>query len=188
MREAIETGAFRGLDQQAADEFTRRRYTITSKSGERIKLDCEPKPPFRQRTGKSPDLADARCIALDCVAAAGVVLRSIRSDYDIEPSNDPSAWGKAESARVNAYQRTLGRADLDVTACQTRIAEADHQLDRLVHPPKVRVTSSTAPVQEVRWALTTDAPADADDLEDCDRAHRAEVVRGMQRRLNEVLR
>jgi hypothetical protein len=188
MRECVETGAFRALDEHAADEFCRRRYTITSKSGDRIRLDVEPKLPFRQRTGKSPDLADARCIALDCCAAAGVSLKPIRSDHDADPQNDPFAWQFAEAGRITAYTRGLSRPDLDMVTYEARVAEANYAIDALEHPNPFRKVVTGVPVAETRVPVRVGAPASEADLDAANLAHASGVRRDTFRRIADLTR
>ena len=53
-----------GVGPDLAQEITARNYDLV-KSGS-LKVKIEPKPEFKGRFGRSPDLADAAFLALDC--------------------------------------------------------------------------------------------------------------------------
>ena len=62
-KELMRTGQVRGICKELAREMCERRY-ITDKSGT-LRLRVEPKSEMKERTGKSPDVADAAFILLD---------------------------------------------------------------------------------------------------------------------------
>ena len=63
-KELMRTRQFFGVDSDLAQEIVGRTYEMV-KTGS-LKVRIESKPEFKQRIGKSPDLADAAFLALDC--------------------------------------------------------------------------------------------------------------------------
>jgi hypothetical protein len=63
-KELMRTRQFFGLDSDLAQEIVGRNYELV-KTGS-LKVRIESKPEFKQRIGRSPDLADAAFLALDC--------------------------------------------------------------------------------------------------------------------------
>ena len=53
-----------GVDADLAQEITNRNYDLVKSSTLRVRI--ESKPEFKSRFGRSPDLADAAFLALDC--------------------------------------------------------------------------------------------------------------------------
>lgn len=65
-KELMTHGQLKGVCRDAVVEMTARKYS-TSKSGDYLKLQAEPKSDMKSRIGKSPDIADALFILLDLV-------------------------------------------------------------------------------------------------------------------------
>lgn len=63
-KELMRTRQLYGIDAELAQEMCARNYDML-KSGT-LKMKVEPKPEFKARFGRSPDLADAAFLALDC--------------------------------------------------------------------------------------------------------------------------
>jgi len=63
-KELMRTRQIFGVDNDLAQEIIGRNYELV-KTGS-LKVRIESKPEFKQRIGKSPDLADAAFLALDC--------------------------------------------------------------------------------------------------------------------------
>lgn len=63
-KELMRTRQLFGLDSDLAQEIVGRNYELV-KTGS-LKVRIESKPEFKQRIGRSPDLADAAFLALDC--------------------------------------------------------------------------------------------------------------------------
>jgi hypothetical protein len=53
-----------GVDSDLAQEITNRNYELVKSGTLRVRI--ESKPEFKSRFGRSPDLADAAFLALDC--------------------------------------------------------------------------------------------------------------------------
>lgn len=64
-KEFMRTQQLRGIGPDLAKELTSREYELT-KSTNNLKVKIETKPDLKARLGKSPDLADAAMVALDC--------------------------------------------------------------------------------------------------------------------------
>ncbi|MGB0790266.1 MAG: hypothetical protein ACPGRT_02185 [Flavobacteriaceae bacterium] len=63
-KELMRTRQVFGVKSDLAQEITARNYDMVKSGGLRMKI--ESKPEFKSRFGKSPDLADAAFLALDC--------------------------------------------------------------------------------------------------------------------------
>jgi len=63
-KELMRTKQIFGIDSELAQEMTARNYDMV-KSGT-LRMKIESKPEFKSRFGRSPDLADAAFLALDC--------------------------------------------------------------------------------------------------------------------------
>ena len=73
-RELLMSGQLRGLDTETAVELCSRRY-----EDDRKKIVVETKDEYKRRHGKSPDLGDAACFALDAARTLGLVVRQVGS-------------------------------------------------------------------------------------------------------------
>lgn len=71
-RELLMSGQLRGLDPETAVEFCSRRY-----DDEKRKVVLETKDDYKKRHGRSPDLADAACFALETARRLGLVVRQV---------------------------------------------------------------------------------------------------------------
>jgi hypothetical protein len=183
-REVVEAGAFRGLREDAAQEFAHRRYSVRSKTGHAVLLDVEPKDAYRARMRSSSDLADATSCALEAVAASGVTLRPIRSDYDREPAHDPTARLAAEARVARVHSSTTSNPDADPLLRQSRLEAVAHDLARLQHPHGARVAVVPGRT-ELRMAVHSGPPDDDDANADAnavaDAANRRALLRGLGR-------
>jgi hypothetical protein len=63
-KELMRTKQIFGIDSELAQEMTARNYDMVKSGSLRMKI--ESKPEFKARFGRSPDLADAAFLALDC--------------------------------------------------------------------------------------------------------------------------
>ena len=63
-KELMRTRQVFGVDTDLAQEITSRNYDMIKSGTLRVKI--ESKPEFKSRFGRSPDLADAAFLALDC--------------------------------------------------------------------------------------------------------------------------
>lgn len=63
-KELIRTKQLFGISAELASEMTARKYDMTKSTTLKVKI--ESKPEFKARFGRSPDLADAAFLALDC--------------------------------------------------------------------------------------------------------------------------
>lgn len=63
-KELMRTKQIFGIDSELAQEMTARNYDMIKSGSLRMKI--ESKPEFKSRFGRSPDLADAAFLALDC--------------------------------------------------------------------------------------------------------------------------
>tara|TARA_R110000764_G_scaffold149216_3_gene236975 strand:+ start:228 stop:2015 length:1788 start_codon:yes stop_codon:yes gene_type:complete len=63
-KELMRTKQIFGIDPELAQEMTARNYDMVK--GGSLRMKIESKPEFKSRFGRSPDLADAAFLALDC--------------------------------------------------------------------------------------------------------------------------
>ena len=63
-KELMRTKQIFGINSDLAQEITERNYDMVKSGSLRMKI--ESKPEFKARFGRSPDLADAAFLALDC--------------------------------------------------------------------------------------------------------------------------
>jgi hypothetical protein len=63
-KELMRTKQVFGITSDLAQEITERNYDMVKSGG--LKMKIESKPEFKSRFGRSPDLADAAFLALDC--------------------------------------------------------------------------------------------------------------------------
>jgi hypothetical protein len=63
-KELMRTKQLFGIDSDLAQEITNRNYDLVKSGTLRVRI--ESKPEFKSRFGRSPDLADAAFLALDC--------------------------------------------------------------------------------------------------------------------------
>jgi len=63
-KELMRTRQLRGVSSELAREITNRNYDLVKSGTLRVKI--ETKPDYKARMGRSPDLADAAFLALDC--------------------------------------------------------------------------------------------------------------------------
>jgi hypothetical protein len=73
-REVQMSGQLRGLDPETAVEFCSRRY-----DDDKRKVVLETKDEYKKRHGRSPDLADATCFAIEAARILGLTVRSVGS-------------------------------------------------------------------------------------------------------------
>jgi hypothetical protein len=159
MREAIETGCVRGLPEEISQELSRRRWSVTSRTGATLKLDVEPKAAYSARHGESPDYSDSFAVALEVIQRAGVVLRRVVSDRDeaialMPPAVPALDFRGLDSAEDDALLARLQR--------RQGAANATFAVSRGIPYPKP--PPNTALVNEVR--IQTHRQADDQDVED----------------------
>jgi hypothetical protein len=154
-REVIETGCVRGLPEEITQELSRRRWSVTSRTGATLKLDVEPKAAYSARHGDSPDYSDSFAVALEVIQRAGVVLRRVVSDRDIGIALTPTTplpdFRGLDSAEDDALLARLRRRE----AAQVSQFAVVHG----VPTPKPPINSAL--LAEVR--IQTHRPADDQD-------------------------
>jgi hypothetical protein len=88
VRWTILSGQFRGLTDDAISEFSSREWTIIGAN----KTDIESKDKTKAKLGRSPDIADAICYAVELARRKGFVIKRIRPveepEYDDEWKRD----------------------------------------------------------------------------------------------------
>ena len=89
-QELLRSKQLRGVCDQLAREMTARTYS-TSKSGNGMKIRVESKIDFKNRTGASPDLADAAFVLLDVCRQRHYLIGNERFEVN---QNRQKTWGK----------------------------------------------------------------------------------------------
>lgn len=74
VRLCVEGYQFRGLTEEVMNEFCAREYGMVGAN----KIEVEPKAKMKEKTGRSPDLADAVAIGVEGAIQKGFVIRSGR--------------------------------------------------------------------------------------------------------------
>jgi hypothetical protein len=82
VRYAVEAGQFRGMTQQALDEFCAREWTMVKGN----KIEVEPKSAMKSKIGRSPDVADAVAIGVLGAIRKGFVIDNLMSPYEKKES------------------------------------------------------------------------------------------------------
>lgn len=95
-RYCVEAKQFRGLTKEAMWEFAAREWKITKGN----KIEVESKIEMKDKSGRSPDLADAICIGLHGAKKAGFVISRLVST---KQKKQPDDW----TARLAAKARKL---------------------------------------------------------------------------------
>ncbi len=88
-QELLRSNQIRGVCDQLAREMTARKYS-TSKSGSGMKIKVESKVEVKNRTGESPDLADAAFVLLDVCRQRHYLLGNERFEVN---ANRQKTWG-----------------------------------------------------------------------------------------------
>lgn len=78
VRHAVEAGQFRGMTQQALDEFCAREWTMVAGN----KIEVEPKRKMKEKIGRSPDIADSVSLAVLGAIRKGFVIDNLVSPHE----------------------------------------------------------------------------------------------------------
>lgn len=106
-KELIRTKQLYGIDTDLAQEMCARNYELM-KSGT-LKMKLEPKPEFKSRFGRSPDLADAAFLALDCARQRlGLVA--------LDPPKEDEVSGFRRPVTLRDLRGALENADTELVA------------------------------------------------------------------------
>lgn len=101
-KELMRTKQIYGIRTELAQEMCARNYDMVKSSSLKVKI--ESKPEFKARFGRSPDLADAAFLALDCARQQlGLVA--------IDPPKDDSGSGFRKQVTISGLRRALENAD-----------------------------------------------------------------------------
>lgn len=101
-KELMRTKQIYGIRTELAQEMCARNYDMVKSSSLKVKI--ESKPEFKSRFGRSPDLADAAFLALDCARQQlGLVA--------IDPPKDDSGSGFRKQVTISGLRRALENAD-----------------------------------------------------------------------------
>jgi len=85
IRHVVESGQFRGMTEEALGEFSAREWTVVGAN----KIEVEPKAKMKEKTGRSPDIADAIAIGVHGAVKRGFVIARLRPP---EKNNIYSKW------------------------------------------------------------------------------------------------
>lgn len=103
-KELMRTKQLFGISADLAQEICARNYDLVK--GGSLKVKIESKPEFKSRFGKSPDLADAAFLALDCARQRlGLVA--------IEPPNDSTEAGFRRQVTIKSLSSALSSDTID---------------------------------------------------------------------------
>jgi hypothetical protein len=93
-----------GISADLAQEICARNYDLVK--GGSLKVKIESKPEFKSRFGRSPDLADAAFLALDCARQRlGLVA--------VEPPNDDAGTGFRRQVTISGLRQALAVDSID---------------------------------------------------------------------------
>lgn len=108
-QELLRSQQLRGVCDQLAKEMTARKYT-TSKTGSSMKIKVETKVEFKNRTGESPDLADAAFVLLDVCRQRHYLLGNER--YEVNQNRQKSWQSMMKKLDITGISgRFLSRLD-----------------------------------------------------------------------------
>jgi len=103
-KELMRTRQLRGVSADLAREITNRNYDLVKSSTLRVKV--ETKPEYKARMGRSPDLADAAFLALDCARQRlGLVAVEPRTQ------NQESGFKRHETKTLKSLRMSLSSED-----------------------------------------------------------------------------
>jgi hypothetical protein len=103
-KELMRTKQLFGISADLAQEICSRNYDLIK--GGSLKVKIESKPEFKSRFGKSPDLADAAFLALDCARQRlGLVA--------MEPPNDVTDAGFRRQVTIRSLSNALSSDTID---------------------------------------------------------------------------
>lgn len=99
VRLVVESSQFRGMTEEACTEFSQREWKMVS--GNRIEV--ESKEEMKEKTGRSPDLADAIAVGVHGAKLRGFVIS--RAKPDAEPKRGPD-WRDELKKKARALWRS----------------------------------------------------------------------------------
>jgi hypothetical protein len=103
-KELMRTKQLFGISGDLAQEICARNYDLVK--GGSLKVKIESKPEFKSRFGRSPDLADAAFLALDCARQRlGLVA--------VEPPNDDAGTGFRRQVTISGLRQALTVDSID---------------------------------------------------------------------------
>lgn len=90
---AMETSQLRGLSREAVEEGCLREWGMVKNSGGRRAplMDVEPKEKTKARMGRSPDLWDSICVAIEVARRRGFVIQSGPAGISVQ-TRKPAEW------------------------------------------------------------------------------------------------
>lgn len=106
VRLVVESGQFRGMTDDVAYEFSSREWTMVGNN----KIEVEPKDKMKEKTGRSPDLADAVAIGVEGARQRGFVIRRMKN---VEQGRRDDRWKRTLREQASALWR---RPELDPAA------------------------------------------------------------------------
>ena len=104
-KELMRTKQIYGISSDLAKEMCARNYDMV-KTGS-LKVKIESKPEFKSRFGRSPDLADAAFLALDCA-------RQRLGMVAVDPPKDSSGKGYRDRVTIKSLSSALDNPDTDL--------------------------------------------------------------------------
>jgi len=104
-KELMRTRQLYGISSDLAKEMCARNYDMV-KTGS-LKVKIESKPEFKSRFGRSPDLADAAFLALDCA-------RQRLGMVAIDPPKDVDGKGFRDQVTIKSLSSALSNPDTDL--------------------------------------------------------------------------
>jgi hypothetical protein len=100
VRLAVEASQIRGMTDDLIHEFSSREWTIVGKN----KIQVEPKEKMKQKTGRSPDLADAFAIGVYGARQLGFIISKLTSP---KRDDDGPDWRQIVRKRAESF-RNIG--------------------------------------------------------------------------------
>lgn len=101
-KELIRTKQIFGISSDLAQEMCARNYELIKSSSLKVKI--ETKSEFKARFGRSPDLADAAFLALDCA-------RQVLGLVAVDPPKDENGTGFRKRVTINGLRNALSNSE-----------------------------------------------------------------------------
>lgn len=98
VRYIVESGQFRGMTDDLCYEFSAREWTMVGAN----KIEVEPKKKMKEKTGRSPDLADAVACGVEGARQRGFIIRKLAN---VEAIRVDDRWKRDLRTKAEAMHR-----------------------------------------------------------------------------------
>ena len=98
VRYIVESGQFRGMTDDLCYEFSAREWTMVGAN----QIEVEPKKKMKEKTGRSPDLADAVACGVEGARQRGFIIRKLAN---VEAIRVDDRWKRDLRTKAEAMHR-----------------------------------------------------------------------------------